>query len=160
MTNNDTMTKSQNKRNPTLRGERTKLFFLTFFGFLFSILPLAILFALRWEEYVTAVPGGAIRLSLGGGMIAVLILLKVLGKLKLPSRLCVMVIALAAVYLLEALLADMSLILWMAIIGEAVDTFLFAPFVRRTRERISVMKQADATADRVEELLKTYVKGS
>lgn len=153
------MKTAENEKKKTVAREKAKLFFLTLGGFVFSVLPLAILLAVKWEEYVTAVPGGAIRLSLGGGMIAVLILLKVLGKLKLPSRLCVMVIALAAVYLLEAVLADMSLILWMAIIGEATDAFLFAPFARRVRERIGVMKQADATADKVEELLKTYMKG-
>lgn len=160
MTDKKTQTKPQNKRKPTLGGERTKLFFLTLFGFLFSILPLAILFALRWEDYVTSVPGGAIRLSLGGGMIAVLILLKVLGKLKLPSRLCVMALSLVAVYLLEAVLRDLALVLWMATLGEAVDAFLFAPLIKRTRKSISIMQQADATADRVEELLKTYVKGA
>ena len=149
----------QKKRPKSLRGERAKLFFLVVGGFLASIIPLASLMVIKWEDYVSAVPGGAVKLSLGGGIIAALVLLKVLGKLRLPSRLCVMVIALVMVYLLEALLQDLSLILWVAIAGEAVDAFLFAPFARRVRERIAIAKQADATADRVEEMLKTYMKG-
>ena len=147
------------KKRPSLKKEKAKLGFLVIGGFLSSVLPLAILLFYKWEEYVTSVPGGAIRLSLGGGIIAALILLKVLGKLKLPSRLCVMVIALCMVYLLEALLQDLSLILLVATVGEAADAFLFSPFARRARERIAVIKQADATSDRVEELLKTYMKG-
>ena len=150
----ETRTKPKN-----LKRERAKLFFLSLGGFLASLLPLCVLFVMRWELYVTAVPGGAIRLSLGGGMIAALILLKILGKLRMPSRLLVMVLCLVMVYLLEAVLSDLALILWMAIVGEGADAFLFAPLVRRVRERIRIMKQADATADRVEELLKTYVKG-
>ena len=149
----------KNAKRRSLRGDRAKLFFLCVGGFLSSTVPLLSLLLIKWEEYVTSVPGGAVRLSLGGGIIAALILLKVLGKLKLPSRLCVMVIALGMVYLLEALLSDLSLILWVATAGEAMDAFLFAPFARRVRERIAIAKQADATADRVEEMLKTYVKG-
>lgn len=152
------MSKDENEKKSTLRREKRKLFFLCMGGFLFSTMPLLALLAIKWEEY-TALPGGAVRLCFGGGAIVALLALKVLGKIKLPSRLTVMAIALVLVYLLEALLTDLSLILWVALIGEAIDTFLFAPFAKRTRERIKIIKQADATADRVEELLKTYVKG-
>ncbi len=152
--------KAKEKDKKTLlRSEKRKLFFLCAGGFLASILPLVALLILRWEEY-TAVPGGAVRLCFGGAAIAALIAMKVLGKLKLPSRLTVMVIALVLVYLLEAMISDLTLILWTAILGEALDTFLFSPFAKRTRERIAIEKQADATADKVEELLKQYVKGA
>ncbi|MBE6588819.1 MAG: hypothetical protein E7643_01450 [Ruminococcaceae bacterium] len=153
------MTKTKNEKGTSLKKERAKLFFLTVGGFLASVLPLCVLFCVKWETYVTSVPGGAVRLSLGGGLIAVLMLLKVLGKIKLPSRLCVMAISLVFVYLLEAVLSDLSLILWVAIAGEAVDAFLFSPFASRVRERIKLAKQADATADRVEEMLKSYIGG-
>ena len=148
----------KDKKGKILKKEKTKLFFLCLGGFLASVLPLLVLLLLKWDKY-TAIPGGAVRLCFGGGAVAALILLKVLGKLKLPSRLTVMVIALVLCYLLEALIADLTLILWVAIIGEAVDCFLFAPFAKRTRERIAIAKTADATADRVEELLKQYMKG-
>lgn len=149
---------SEKEKKKALRKEKTKLFFLCAGGFLSSTLPLIALLIIKWEEY-TAIPGGAVRLCFGGGMIVALIALKVLGKIKLPSRITVMAVVLVLVYLLEALLADLTLILWVALIGEAIDTFLFAPFAKRVRERIAIAKQADATADRVEELLKQYVKG-
>ena len=150
---------NKEKKKRTLAGERAKLVFLCIGGFLASTLPLMALLLLKWDVYVGSVPGGAIKLSLGAGILVGLLLLKVLGKCKLPSRLCVMAIALVMVYLLEALLCDLSLILWAATAGEAVDAFLFAPFAKRVRTRIGIMKQADATADRVEEMLKTYIKG-
>lgn len=141
-----------------LKKEKRKLFFLCVGGFLASALPLFSLLVLRWDTY-TSVPGGAVRLCFGGAAIALLILLKVLGKIKLPSRLCVMGISLVLVYLLEGLLADLTLILWVALIGEATDALFFAPLAKKTRKRIEVACQADATADRVEELLKTYAGG-
>lgn len=148
----------KNDKRKILRGLKAKYFFLCAGGFLSSTLPLLALLLIKWEEY-TDVPGGAVRLCFGGLAIAALLLLKVLGKLKLPSRLAVMAIALVMVYLLEAVIADLTLVLWVAIGGEVVDSFLFAPFAKRAKEKIAIAKQADATADRVEELLKQYVKG-
>lgn len=150
--------KKTDSKKPTLRGEKTKHFFLCVGGFFSSTLPLAALLGMKWDAY-TAEPGSSIKLGFGAVAILILMVLKVLGKLKLPSRVTVMAIALVIVYLLEALLADITLILFVATIGEAVDSFLFSPFAKRCRERIERMKQADATADRVEELLKQYTKG-
>ena len=155
MARNDT---EKTGKKPTLRGEKTKLFFLCVGGFLSSTMPLAALLIMKWEEY-TAEPGSGVKLCFGAIAILVLLALKVLGKLKLPSRVTVMAISLVIVYLLEALLADLTLILLVATIGEAVDAFLFSPFAKRCRARIGIMKHADATADRVEELLKQYTKG-
>lgn len=146
------------EKKKALRKDKTKLFFLYAGGFLSSTLPLLALLLIKWEEY-TAIPGGAVRLCFGGGMIVALIALKVLGKIKLPSRITVMAVLLVLAYLLQALLSDLTLILLVALIGDVIDTFLFAPFAKRVCERIAIAKQADATADRVEELLKQYVKG-
>ena len=157
MANANESKKTDSKKH-TLRGEKAKYFFLCMFGFLSSTVPLAALLGMKWDEY-TAEPGSGIKLCFGAVMIAVLLALKVLGKLKLPSRFTTMVISLILVYLLEALLADLTLILPVATVGEAVDAFIFAPFAKRCKERIGRMKQADATADRVEELLKQYSKG-
>lgn len=146
------------KTAASIRREKRRVILLSVLGFLATLLPLLSLLLLRWERY-TAVSGGALRLCLGGGVIALLMLLKVMGKLKLPSRLTVFALSLVLVYLLEALIADLSLILWMAMLGEALDAFLFAPLLRRARERLGRLRQADVTADAVEELLKNYRGG-
>ena len=142
----------------TLKGEKGRLFSLYTAGFLASTVPLLTLLIMKWGEY-TKEPGTDIKLCFGAVAVVILLALKVLGKLKLPSRFTMMAVALVIVYLLESLLSDLTLILLVATIGEAVDSFLFSPFAKRCKERIERMKQADATADRVEELLKQYTKG-
>lgn len=149
---------NKGKKNRTLKGERFRLFFLYTGGFLASTVPLLTLLVMKWGEY-TAEPGTGIKLCFGAVAVVILLALKVLGKLKLPSRFTTMAVALVIVYLLESLLSDLTLILLVATIGEAVDSFIFAPFAKRCKSRIERMKQADATADRVEELLKQYTKG-
>lgn len=141
-----------------LRRERVRLALFSLGGFLSAFLPLATLLLLRWERY-TAVPAGGVRLTLGGLVIALLLLLGVLGKLKLPSRPTVLAVALALSYLLEAVLAELSLILWVALFGEALDAFLFTPLIRRSRARIERLATANATADAVGELLKMHTGG-
>ena len=138
--------KTVNETKRKARRERLRIALLTVGGFLFSVLPLASLLLLRWERY-TALPAGGVRLSVGGIFIALLLLLKVMGKLKLPSRLTVMTVALILAYLLEALLCDLTLVLWAALIGEALDTLVFSPLLTRARARLSRLTQADATAD-------------
>lgn len=144
---------------PKKRHNRTLLFFLCLGGFLSSVTPLLVLMIVKWDVY-TAIPGGSIRLCAGGMFVAALLLYKVMGKAKLPSRLTVFAVALVLSYLLAALLSDLTLILWMSLLGEALDTFLFAPAAKRVRSRIEREKCADATAGRVEELLKNYVGGN
>ena len=133
--------------------ERVRRTLLLTGGFLASVLPLAVLFVLRWDRY-TALPGGALRLTLGGGMILILLLLKVLGMIRLPSRLTVMVITLVMVYLLKGLLDDLTVILWAAILGEAVDTVIFSPLARAAEARLVRLRQADVTACAVREMMK------
>ena len=137
------------------RRERWRIVLLTVGGALASILPLALLLFSRWDRY-TAIPAGGVRLTVGGGLIAVMLVLKVMGKLKLPSRLSVMLVSLVLTYLLEALLSDLSLVLWAAIIGEALDTLLLAPLLRRARERLSRLQQADVTAEAMASLFNSF----
>ena len=151
-------TKTQTTQACSLKREKRRVVLLSIGGFFASSAPLAVLLILRWERYVS-VPAGGLRLCLGGGIIALLLLLKVLGRLHLPSRITLMAVALTMTYLLEAVLSDLSLILWAALIGEALDAFLFSPMLKRARERVAQLRGADATAGAVEELLKKYVGG-
>lgn len=143
----------------SLRRARLSVALCTVGGFLASILPLATLLVLRWERY-TALPAGGVRLTAGGILVAILLLLSLLGKLRIPSRLTLTAIALALVYLLEGILPELSLILWVLLGGTAVETLVFSPLLRRARARRDRLAQSDATAGAVEELLKKYVGGN
>ena len=139
----------------TLRRARLCVRLLTAGSFLSATLPLSVLFVLRWESY-TAIPAGGVRLAAGGVLIAVLLFLAVLGKLRIPSRLTLTAAALCLTYLLEGVLPELSLILWVMLGGMAVETFVFSPMLRRARERLAILGQSDATADAVGELLRRY----
>lgn len=144
--------KNKSETKKRIRRERWRIALLTVGGFLASVAPPATLLLLRWDRY-TAIPAGGVRLTVGGILIAAMLLLKVMGKLKLPSRMTVMAIALILSYLLEALLSDLSLVLWAALIGEALDALVSSPLLSRARARLERLEQADVTAVAMESLL-------
>jgi len=135
---------------------KMKLFLLQFFGFLVSVGPLAIAFFCNWNRYVTT-PTQAVKLGVGGGIVVVLILIKVLGKLKISSSVTVVTVVMVLSYLLQALLADLTFLCGMYLVGEVIDKIFFERSAKRLREQIRIESQADATADRVENLFKTYI---
>ncbi len=135
---------------------KTKLFFMEGGGFLASVTPLAVVFFLNLERYVQSTRDGW-KLGFGGIIVAVLILLKVLGKLKLPSHVTTVAVVTLLSWLLSSLLADLTLLCSMYLVGEILDAIIFRRSAKKLREKIQTEKQADATAGRVEELLKTYM---
>lgn len=142
----------------TLKRARLRVRLLTLGSFLSVTLPPAILFLLRWEVY-TDIPAGGVRLAAGGVAVASLFLLALLGKLRLPSGLTLTAVALVLVYLLEGVLPELALILWVMLGGMAVETLLFSPLLRRAREQRAILSQTNETAGAVETLLRQYVKG-
>lgn len=138
--------------------DKLKLFFLHLGGFLFSVAPLGTVLAVNWNDYTKNV-SATFKLTAGGLIVAVLILLKVLGKLKLPGSITTTTVALALSWLLAAVLEDLSVLLLAYLIGEIIDTVFFEKKAAVLREKLKMEKQADTTAERVEELLKIYVGG-
>ena len=166
MKQNETQSKKQSmkqsmkrseKKKPTARSLCVRLGVLYVLSFLATTLPLGVLFLSRIDRYV-AVPAGGVRLALGGGLVALFLCLKVLGKLRMPSRLTFFAVSLLLCYLLEAVLTDLSLLLWAALIGEVIDAWLLSPWVKRTRERLSRTRQANDTADAIGEVLRKYAR--
>lgn len=121
-----------------MRG-RFKLMLLEAGGFLASSLPLVGLLLARWEHYVQ-VPLGGVRLCFGGGVIVLLLWKKAMGKLRMPRRATVLVLALALSYLLEAMLSELPRILWAALAGELADAWLFARPAARLRARLEAAR--------------------
>ena len=145
------------KKKPSARALCMRLGVLYMLSFLATTLPLALLFLSRIDRYV-AVPAGGVRLALGGGLTVVFLALKVLGKLRMPSRLTAFAVSLLMCYLLEAVLSDLSLILWAALIGEVIDAWILSPWVKRTRDRLARARQASDTADAIGEVLRKYAQ--
>ena len=111
---------------------KARLVFLYIGSFLVSIAPLVICFALNWSDY-TKTPGDTVKLSLGGIILAILIFMKVIGKLKMPRRIVSFGIAFVMSYFLQAVIQDLLLLTGMALIGEFVDLMLFQGAIKKTK---------------------------
>lgn len=121
--------------------------------------PLAAIFLLRFDEYVTTV-GEGVKLVGGGALLLVLIGLVALGKLRIPSKAVAYALVALIAWLIQPILVDLTVIFLAALGGELVDFFIVKRMIRRTEEARIVDKTAEETSERVtrqvEELLKNY----
>jgi hypothetical protein len=135
---------------------KARLVFLYICSFLVSIAPLVVCFVLNWGDY-TKTPGDTVRLSFGGIILATLVFMKVIGKLKMPRRIVSFGIAFVMAYLLQAVLQDLLLLTGMALLGEFIDYMFFQKAIKKTKEDMLVGKTADVTTAQVEEVIKKYI---
>ena len=135
---------------------KRNLVFLYIGSFLVSIAPLLAVLITRWNVY-TKTPGDTVKLCIGGVICLFFIFLKVIGKLKMPSRIVLFGVVFALVYLLKAILDDLLLLSGMALAGELLDMLFFQMAIRRTKERILIDETSTATSEKVEEVIKKYI---
>lgn len=124
--------------------------------------PIFAILVANWTEYVKTA-ADAVKLTVGGLMMAVVLVVTALGKLGVPRRIVVEVVLLLLAYFLQPVLSDLVMILTVTIAGEAMDIICFKRAIRATSEAIMIEKTsggaADKTAQRVEEIVKTYFGG-
>ena len=140
----------------TMKKMKCKLFFLYIGSFLVSIAPLVTVLWVRWGVY-TKKPEDTVKLCIGGLICLLFIFLKVVGKLKMPSRIVLFGVVFALVYLLKAILDDLLLLSGMAFAGEFLDMLFFQRAIRLTKESILIDKTSTATAEKIEEVMKKYI---
>ena len=140
----------------TMKKLKRNLVFLYIGSFLVSIAPLLAVLIARWNVY-TKTPGDTVKLCIGGVICLFFIFLKVIGKLKMPSRIVLFGVVFALLYLLKAILDDLLLLSGMALAGELLDMLFFQMAIRRTKERILIEKTSTATSEKVEEVIKKYI---
>jgi len=134
------------------------LFLLYVLSFLFSVLPLGAVFALNFDKYTETVVD-TVKLSFGGVLLVVFVILKVLGKLKMPRRVVFYAFVFLGAWLFAAVLEDLLIRSGAALVGEGIDYIILQPMISKrkaAREREAV---ADVTADRLEEVLDKYIGG-
>ena len=144
---------SEKQKKPNLKA---RLVWLYIGSFIVSIAPLVVCLALNWKDY-TKTPGDTVKLTLGGIIVAVLLFMKVIGKLKMPRRVVAFGIVFVMAYLLQSILNDLLLLSGRALLGEFVDFAIFQRAIKKTRENILVGKTADRTTEQVEEVIKKYI---
>ena len=142
----------------TIRRLKWRRFWLVVCSFLASIIPLGLVVWMHRDEYIATV-GQAVKLSIGGIIVAILLLLKIIGKLKMPRRVTAFAMIFILSWLLAVVLQDLMLLSGAALIGEVVDEIFFRRSIKRLDERIHMEKSADVTVQRMEQMMQKYAGG-
>jgi hypothetical protein len=116
-----------------MKVKRLKLLPLYLCSFLASALPISIYFFANFDRYVKTTPQ-AVRLSIGAALVIMIIGLKALGRLKMPNRVVTFFILFILCYLLDSILNDLVIFLFLAFLGEVLDLVLQAVIASKNRE--------------------------
>lgn len=133
-----------------------KLRILQLLSFVATVTPLLVVIVINWNSYVTTLSDG-IKISIGLVMALLFLLLKVLGKLKMPKRVLFYALVCAMSYFLYPLIEDIVLISGMCLLGEIIDLVLFQKPIKNLKDNIYIEKTADVTSTKVEEKVKNIL---
>lgn len=125
-------------------------------SFLCSVGPLVGIFIWRREVYFQTVTEVA-KLSIGAMIGVVLLIMKIVGKLKMPRRVVFYAVVFVMSILFEAVLMDLTLLSGAALCGEAIDYIFFQRAIAAAKEQRVVDKTAQATAQAVQDALQSYM---
>ena len=131
--------------------KRFKMPILYLLSFVASVLPVAIYFFANSERYFVTVPD-KVKLTVGLVCFGVIVLLKVMGKLKMPSRAVLFAFVMVMCYLLERVLDDLIIFSFLALIGEVLD-MICQHFIKKAKEERLLQKSAERTANQIERIL-------
>ena len=124
---------------------KRKIILMQILSFILSIAPLVVTVACKWNDYVR-VPSDAIKLTIGGIIVLVLIFFKAIGKLKMPQKRVILYLFLLLMcYLLTTILADATFLIAMATLGEIADMCICQHFIKKWKDQYQIEKNADAT---------------
>ena len=112
---------------------------------------MAIYFFLNRERYFVTLPE-RVKLTTGLVCLGVIVLLKVMGKLKMPSRAVLFGLVFILCYLMESVLNDLLVFSFLALVGEIMD-MICQVFVKRAKEEKATEKMAQATTAEITKIL-------
>lgn len=133
-----------------------KIVMLYILSFVCSVAPALIFFLVNHKRYISTIPD---RIKISAGIIAliVIIVLKLLGKLKINSRIAVFGTVFALSYLLEAILNDLLVFSFLALVGEGLE-LIVGIFIKREKRKALLKESAEANAQELEKVI-TRVSG-
>lgn len=137
---------------------KLRLCFLYIGSFTVCLAPLIAIVAFNWSDYIET-PSDAIKLTVGGMFAVVLLVLGILGKLKLPSKIVWYGVGLIMAYLLQPIIDNILMLFTALLAGELVDMMLFKWSIKRTKEQILINRTADTTTNQVEQVIAKYLDG-
>lgn len=131
--------------------KRFKMPILYALSFALSVLPVAIYFFANADRYFVTV-SDRVRLSVGLVALCVIVLLKVMGQLRVPSRAVLFAFVMVMCYLLERVLDDLIIFSFLALVGEVLD-MICQHFIKKAKEEKLLQKSAERTANEIERVL-------
>ena len=131
--------------------KRFKMPLLYLVSFVASVLPVAIYFFANADRYFVTV-SDRVRLSVGIVCLCIIVLLKAMGKLKMPSRAVLFAFVMVMCYLLERVLDDLIIFSFLALVGEFLD-MVCQCFIRREKEKRIAKRTAEITSREIEKVL-------
>lgn len=125
-------------------------------GFLASSAPLIAVLIARWDSYVKTWHDG-VRLGVGGIILAIMLIAKLKGALKIPSGTTVAVCLLILSILLSRVLQDLTLLCAAYLIGDLINIFIFKKKIDAINESTRVNREADVIEERTRKILDEYI---
>lgn len=123
------------------------MFLLYVLGFALSVAPITVYLMLNFDRYVKNGYDG-FKLAAGGVILCVILALKIIGKLKIPSAVSVFAIIFILSYLLSNILNDLMIFSFLALLGEVLEACTSMP-IRKMKLNDARQKQAKITAEQV-----------
>ena len=127
-------------------------------SFICSIAPITVYFIANSDKYIKT-PEDTFKLCFGGLICLGLIMLKVIGKLKLPSSTVAFGFLFLLSYLLKSITDDLLMFSFLALVGDLADKIFFGIPISRLKKSIEYERSADITADKVDKIMERYFRG-
>ena len=131
--------------------KRFKIPLLYLLSFVLSVLPVGVYFYSNRHSYFVTLPD-KVKITFGLVCLAFIVFLKVMGKLRMPSRAVLFGTVMIMCYLMERVLGDLLVFSFLALVGEILD-MVCQHFIRKEREKRNAQRVAKATAQEVERVM-------
>ena len=128
-----------------------KIVLLHILSVILSICPVVIFFLINLDLYVATRYEG-IKLVSGGVVLLAIVILKVLGKLKIPSGVMLYGIIIILSYLLEAIISDLIIFAFLALVGEILSSICDA-VIKSFKKKLEREKTAEITANEIKKVI-------
>ena len=140
-----------------MKNTKSNLIWLKILSFILSITPILLIIAFNWNEYTVTVVE-TLKLSVGMIIAVIFLLLKCIGRLRLPEkRVFTYFVVFAMVFLLESILNDLLLFAGGALIGE-LSAMPIEWKIKSMSNALHIDKQAEATAKAMDSKIEAVVQ--
>jgi hypothetical protein len=140
-----------------MKNTKSNLIWLKILSFILSITPILLIIAFNWNEYTVTVVE-TLKLSVGMIIAVIFLLLKCIGRLRLPEkRVFTYFVVFAMVFLLESILNDLLLFAGGALIGE-LSAMPIEWKIKSMSNALHIDKTAEATAKALDSKIEAVVQ--